>query len=63
MEQKLNVWLLRLIRIGSCENREASYVCLYGMTRDQVMDLVEDEGYTKDYDVVCVFKLEDVFGL
>lgn len=59
MKQKVNDWLLRLIRIDSCGNREVSHVCLYDMTRVQVMELVEE--YTKDYAVVRVFKLEGVF--
>ena len=59
MKQKVNDWLLRLIRIDSCGNREVSHVCLYDMTRAQVMELVEE--YTKDYAVVRVFKLEGVF--
>ena len=59
MKQKVNDWLLRLIRIDSCGNRGASHVCLYDMTKAQVMELVEE--YTKDYVVVRVFKLEGVF--
>lgn len=59
MKQKVNDWLLRLIRIDSSGNRVASHVCLYDMTKAQVMELVED--YTKDYVVVRVFKLEGVF--
>lgn len=59
MKQKVNDWLLRLVRIDSCGNREASHVCLYDMTKAQVMELVEE--YTKDYAVVRVFKLEGVF--
>lgn len=59
MKQKLNDWLLRLIRIDSCGNRVASHVCLYDMTKAQVMELAED--YAKDYAVVRVFKLEGVF--
>lgn len=59
MKQKVNDWLLRLVRIDSCGNRKISHVCLYDMTRTQVMELVEE--YTKDYVVVRVFKLEGVF--
>jgi len=59
MKQKVNDWLLRLIRIDSCGNRVASHVCLYDMTKVQVMELVEE--YTKNYAVVRVFKLEGVF--
>lgn len=59
MKQKVNDWLLRLIRIDSCGNREVSHVCFYDMTKVQVMELVEE--YTKDYAVVRVFKLEGVF--
>ena len=59
MKQKVNDWLLRLVRIDSCGNRKNSHVCLYDMTRTQVMELVEE--YTKYYAVVRVFKLEGVF--
>lgn len=59
MKQKVNDWLLCLIRIDSCGNRVTSHVCPYDMTRAQVMELVEE--YTKDYAVVRVFKLEGVF--
>lgn len=41
MKQKANDWLLRLIRIDSCGNRESSHVRLYAMTKAQVMELVE----------------------
>lgn len=56
MKQKVNDWLLRLVRIDSCGNREISHVCLYDMTRTQVMELAED--YGKDFAAVRVFKLE-----
>lgn len=59
MKQKVNDWLLRLVRIDSCGNREISHVCLYDMSKAQVMKLVEE--YTKDFAVVRVFKLEGVF--
>lgn len=59
MKQKINDWLLRLVRIDSCGNKEISHVCLYDMSRAQVMELVEE--YTKSYAVVRVFKLEGVF--
>lgn len=59
MKQKVNDWLLRLIRIDSCGNRVTSHVCLYDMAKVQVMEFVEE--YTKDYAVVRVFKLEGVF--
>ena len=59
MKEKVNDWLLRLVRIDSCGNREVSHVCLYDMTRAQVMEIVEE--YTKDYAVVRVFKLDCVF--
>lgn len=56
MKQKVNDWLLRLIRINSCGNREISHVCLYDMSRSQVMRIAED--YSKDFAAVRVFKLE-----
>lgn len=56
MKQKVNDWLLRLVRINSCGNREISYVCLYDMSRAQVMEIAED--YGKDFATVRVFKLE-----
>jgi hypothetical protein len=56
MKQKVNDWLLRLVRIDSCGNREVSHVCLYDMSRTQVMKLAED--YGKDFAAVRVFKLE-----
>lgn len=59
MKQKVNDWLLRLIRIDSCGNRVASHVCLYDMTKVQVMELAEE--YAKDCAVVRVFKLEVAF--
>lgn len=59
MKQKVNDWLLRLIRIDSCGNRVASHVCLYDMTRAQVMELVDE--YAESYDVIRVFKLDDAF--
>ena len=59
MKQKVNDWLLRLVRIDACGNRVASHVCLYDMTKVQVMELVEE--YTKSYAVVRLFKLEGVF--
>lgn len=58
MKQKVNDWLLRLVRIDSCGNRVFSHVCLYDMTRAQVMKLAEE--YGEDFDTVRVFKLEDV---
>ena len=59
MKRKVNDWLLRLIRIDSCGNRVASHVCLYDMTRAQVMEAAEE--YAKGYAVVRVFKLDCVF--
>lgn len=59
MKQKVNDWLLRLVRIDSCGNREISHVCLYDMSRTQVMKLAED--YSKDFATVRVFKLECIF--
>lgn len=59
MEQKINDWLLRLVRIDSCGNRIVSHVCLYEMSRAQVMKLAED--YSKDFAIVRVFKSEDAF--
>lgn len=56
MKQKVNDWLLRLICVDSCGNRVASHVCLYDMSRAQVMKLAED--YSKDFAIVRVFKLE-----
>lgn len=56
MKQKVNDWLLRLIRIDSCGNRVISHVCLYDMSRTQVMKLAKD--YGKYSAVVRVFKLE-----
>lgn len=56
MKQKVNDWLLRLIRIDSCGNREVSHVCLYDMSRAQVMKIAED--YGKDFAAVRVFKLD-----
>lgn len=56
MKQKVNDWLLRLIRIDSCGNRVVSHVCLYDMPRTQVMKLAEN--YGKGIAVVRVFKLE-----
>lgn len=56
MKQKVNDWLLRLIRIDSCGNRVISHVCLYDMPRAQVMKLAEN--YGKGIAVVRVFKLE-----
>lgn len=58
MKQKVNDWLLRLIRIDSCGNRVISHVCLYDMSRTQVMEIAED--YGKDFTIVRVFKFEDV---
>lgn len=59
MKQKVNDWLLRLVRIDSCGNREVSHVCLYDMTRSQVLAIVED--YGKDFATVRVFKLDNTF--
>lgn len=59
MKQKVNDWLLRLIRIDSCGNSVASHVCLYDMTRSQVMKLASD--YGKEFAIVRVFKFEDIF--
>lgn len=59
MKQKVNDWLLRLIRIDSCGNREVSHVCLYDVSRTQVMKIAED--YGKYFDVVRVFKLVVIF--
>lgn len=56
MKQKVNDWLLRLIRIDSCGNRVSSDVFLYDAPRARVMKLAED--YGKDFAVVRVFKLE-----
>lgn len=56
MKQKVNDWLLRLVRIDSCGNREISHVCLYDMTRAQVMEVAED--YGKRFATVRVFKFE-----
>lgn len=59
MKQKFNDWLLRLIRIDSCGNREISHVCLYDMSRAQVMKIAED--YGKRFAIVRVFKFENIF--
>lgn len=59
MKQKVNDWLLRLVRIDSCGNREISHVCLYDMTGAQVMEIAED--YSKLYATVRVFKFENTF--
>lgn len=59
MEQEINDWLLRLLRIDSCGNRIVSHVCLYEMSRAQVMELAEE--YSKDFAIVRIFKFEDVF--
>ena len=59
MKQKLNDWLLRLVRIDSCGTKAVSHICLYDMSKPQVMELAE--GYSKDFVIVRVFKLEDVF--
>lgn len=59
MKQKINDWLLRLVRIDSFGNREISHVCLYDMTRTQVMKIAED--YGKHFDTVRVFKFENAF--
>ena len=61
MKQKLNDWLLRLVRIELCGNRSnrvISHICLYDMSRTQVMELAEE--YRKCFTVVRVFKLEDI---
>lgn len=58
MKQKVNDWLLRLVRIDSCGNREISHVCLYDMTRAQVMEIAED--YGKHFATVRVFKFESL---
>lgn len=59
MKQKVNDWLLRLIRIDSCGNKEVSHVCLYDISRAQVMEIAED--YGKDFAIVRVFKFENIF--
>lgn len=59
MKQEVNDWLLRLVRIDSCGKREISHVCLYDMTRAQVMEFAES--YGKRFATVRVFKLEDSF--
>lgn len=59
MKQKVNDWLLRLVRIDSCGNKEVSHVCLYDMSRAQVMKLAED--YSRDFAAVRVFKLDVIF--
>lgn len=59
MKQEINDWLLRLIRIDCCGNSVAFHVCLYDMSRSQVMKLAED--YGKEFAVVRVFKFEDLF--
>lgn len=58
MKQRINDWLLRLVRIDSCGNREISHVCLYDMTRTQVMEIAED--YGKSFATVRVFKLDSI---
>ena len=61
MKRNFNDWLLRLVRIELCgnkSNRVVSHVCLYDMSRDQVMELVKE--YKEHYTVVRVFKLEDI---
>lgn len=57
MKRKVNDWLLRLVRIDSCGNREISHVCLYDMTKAQVMEIAED--YGKRFATVRVFKFEN----
>lgn len=59
MKQKVNDWLLRLVRIDSCGNREISHVCLYDMTRAQVEEIAED--YSKRFATVHVFKFDSTF--
>lgn len=59
MKQKVNDWLLRLIRINSCGNREVSHICLYDMSRAQVMKIAED--YSKLFAAVRVFRLDSTF--
>lgn len=58
MKQKVNDWLLRLVRIDSCGNKEISTVCLYDMTRTQVMEIAED--YGKSFTTVRIFKLDSI---
>ena len=61
MKQEFNDWLLRLVRIelyGNRADRVVSHICLYDMSRDQVMKLAEE--YRKNCTVVRVFKLEDI---
>lgn len=61
MKQEFNDWLLRLVRIELCGNRSnrvISHICLYDMSRAQVMELAEE--YRKCFTVVRVFKLEDI---
>ena len=59
MKQKVNDWLLRLVHIDSCGNRKVSHVCLYDMSRAQVMEIAED--YSKSFATVRVFKFENTF--
>lgn len=59
MKQKVNDWLLRLIRADSCGSKTTSHICLYDMFRTQVMELAKE--YSKDFTIVRVFKFEDIF--
>lgn len=59
MEQKVDDWLLRLVRFDPCGNKEISHVCFYDMPRAEVMKIAED--YGKSFDVVLVFKCENTF--
>ncbi len=56
MKQKVNDWLLRLVHIDSCGNREISYVCLYDVSKAQAMEVAEN--YGKRFAIVRVFKFE-----
>lgn len=57
MKRKVNDWLLRLVRFDSYGLSDISYVCLYDMTRAQVMEIAED--YGKRFAMVRVFKFEN----
>ena len=59
MKQNVNDWLLRLVRIDACGNREFSHICLYDMTRAQVMKIAED--YSERFAAVRVFKFDSSF--
>lgn len=59
MEQKVDDWLLRLVRFDLCGSKELSHICFYNMSRSEVMKIAED--YGKSFDVVLVFKFENAF--